>query len=93
MGVVAELSLGIDQGAGEVCRNTLCRITGELFVVPSRCRHSISSIAVSSDLPVNVVSLESSSSILSVLSSSSRVVSLRMGRQMSYVVSDTMTGV
>jgi hypothetical protein len=83
---------GICQGAGDGRRKTVCRMGGGdvAFVVLSRYRHSTSKTAFSRELPTSVVSFLISSSNLSVLSSSSSVVSWRMGRQISYVASETI---
>jgi hypothetical protein len=83
---------GICHEAGDALRRTVWRIKGgeELFVELSRWRQRISSIAFSKLPPVRLVSFFRSSSSLSVLSSSSMVESRRMGRQSSYVSSDTM---
>jgi hypothetical protein len=77
--------LGIGQGAGEGRRKTVCRKGGGEVVLdmPPRYRHKTSRTAFSRELPASVVSFLISSSNLSVFSSSSRVASCRMGRQMS----------
>lgn len=76
---------GICHGAGDGRRRFVCRIAGgELaFAALSRYRHNTSSTAFSKIVPVIVVSFLSKSSNLSVLSSSSRVASSRMGRHIS----------
>jgi hypothetical protein len=76
---------GIGQGAGEARRKTVWRIGGGEVVleVPPRYRHKISRTAFSRELPASVVSFLISSSSLSVFSSSSRVASCRIGRQIS----------
>jgi hypothetical protein len=76
---------GIGQGAGEGRRKTVCRIGGgeAAFDEPSRYLHNTSKTAFSREGPTSVVSFLSNSSSLSVFSSSSRVASLRTGRQIS----------
>ena len=83
---------GICHGAGEGRRKTVCRIGGGEVALdePSRYLHNASRIAFSSDVPTSVVSFLSSSSSLSVFSSSSSVASWRIGRQISYVASETI---
>lgn len=83
---------GIGQGAGEARRRTVCRMGGGevVLVVPPRYRHRTSRTAFSRELPTSVVSFLISSSNLSVFSSSSSVASWRIGRQISYVASDTI---
>lgn len=58
--------------------------------VESRKRHRIFSIASSRAAPTHDVSLRKSSSSFSVLSSSSKALSSKIGRHRSYTVSDTM---
>lgn len=83
---------GICQGAGDALRKTVCRMGGGevAVVVLSRYRHNTSKTALSREEPTKVVSFFISSSSLSVLSSSSSVMSWRMGRQISYVASETI---
>jgi len=83
---------GICHGAGEGRRKTVCRKGGGevAFEDASRYRHKTSSTAFSREVPTSVVSFLISSSNLSVLSSSSSVASWRIGRQISYVASETI---
>ena len=82
-GVVPPREIG--QGAGEARRKTVWRIGGGEVVLdmPPRYRHKTSRTAFSRELPASVVSFLISSSNLSVFSSSSRVASCRIGRQIS----------
>lgn len=80
------------QEAGDGLRRIVCRIGGGdvAFPPPSRYLQSASNIAFSRPWPVRLVFAFSKSSSLSVFSSSSMLGSSRMGRQISYVSSETM---
>lgn len=85
--------LGICHGAGDGRRKTVWRMGGGGDValeVPSRYRHRTSRTAFSKGPPDNAVSFFRSSSSLSGLSSSRMLASCRIGRQASYVASETM---
>lgn len=71
--------------AGDGRRRMLCRIGGGDVEVPppSRYLHRASRIALSREVPVRFVCDLKSSSSLSVLSSSSRLTSWRMGKHIS----------
>jgi hypothetical protein len=83
---------GICQGAGDGRRKTVCRKDdGEVaFDEASRYRQRTSKTAFSREFPTSVVSFLISSSNLSVFSSSTSAASERIGRQISYVASDTI---
>lgn len=86
---------GICHEAGDGRRIIIWRIGGgeDVPAPPSRNFHKTSSIALSRDCPVRVVSFFNTSSIRSGLSSSSMVESCRTGRHRSYVASVTMLAV
>lgn len=80
------------QEAGEGRRKIVCLMGGGDADVPppSRNRQRASSIALSREVPVRLVSLRKSSSSLSVLSSSSSVASCKIGKHISKCSSETM---
>jgi hypothetical protein len=93
-----ELESGVPeprQEAGDGRRRMVCRIGGGEVVLPppSRYLHNASNIAFSNACPAKLVFTLSNSSSLSVLSSSSMFGSWRIGRQISYVSSETMVSV